>query len=124
MKDKITLRDKISMARVRPSDRVWDKVERGIEKEGRIKRVKNRSVIGWAAAVVILVLSYSIHRYDRNSPSYMPEILELNDQTGEINLPQDIYRLENAIPNYRKDGRLIPNYRVIWKNPLVPREKS
>lgn len=122
MKDRKIFQDKMAFARVKPSEKVWGKIEKGLEKEYRIKRFKNRSLIGWAAAFVILVFSYFIHRNDVNTTAYMPEILELNDYDGELDHWQNVYHMQKVIPNFRIDGRLVPNYKTIWENPLVPRE--
>ncbi len=124
MKEKRMLQDKINQARIVPSSRTWQKIEDRLELKHRSNAFRRRTVIGWAAAVFIIIMAYYAGRYDKYSPVYMPETLELNDQAGEIQLPQDFYHIPSTIAKYRKDGRLIPNYQTLWKNPLVPRERN
>lgn len=124
MKEKEILRDKINQARIMPSPRAWQKIEGHLESERRSNAFRRRTVIGWAAAVLIIVMAFYAGRYGTYSPVYMPVTLELNDQAGEIHLPHDFYQFPTTVTKYRNDGRLIPNYQTLWKNPLVPRERN
>ena len=123
MKNNKILRDKIQQARVLPSEGTWTKIEAELDKENRIGSLKKWSMTGWAAAVFILVAVYLSGQYKGNASSYSPETLKINDQVGDIHFPNDFYPTQSPADNYRKNGRLVPNYKAIWKNPLMPAEK-
>jgi len=124
MKARKILQDKINQARITPSARTWQKIEDRLERDYRSRSFKQRSVIGWAAALLIIVLAYYAGRYDGYSHAYMPEPLEFNDQAGKIQLPLDLYSIPASTVKYRNDGRLVPNYQALWKHPLIPRERN
>lgn len=122
MKNKKNLQDKINQAKVAASAGVWQKIEVGLDADQRTYRIRRNSIIGWAAAVLIIVLAYQAGKHEVKQPDYQPQTLQLTDQAGEIFLPRNIYPLQsNSIAEYHKGGRLVPNTQTLWKNPLVPR---
>lgn len=121
MSNKRNLQDKVNQVKVVPSTEVWGKIERNLDADHRIHRIRRNSIIGWAAALLVIVLAYQVGKYEIQSPDYQPQTLQLNDQAGENFLPQDFYSLQKPVTAYRKDGQLIPNSQALWKNPLVPR---
>lgn len=121
MKNTSNLQDKVNQATISPSINVWRKVEDGLDANRRRYRIRRNSFIGWAAAVLVIVLAYQAGRHEVNAPDYQPQTLQLYDQASKAVVPHDFYPLPNYETAYRKDGRLIPNAHTLWENPLVPR---
>lgn len=121
MKYKKNLQDKVSQATAHPSDRVWQKIETNLDGDRRLRRDRRNTVVGWAAAVFVVLMAYQAGKYEVNSSEYKPQTLPLSDHVAKSEVTYPTIQSYNAMISYRKDGQLIPNAQAIWENPLVPR---
>ena len=122
MNQKGMLQDKMNQLKIQPSERVWNHIEKRLDVTQKAQTSHLRTIWGIAAAIVLVIIAYFIGAKTAVGPVYSPMTLEVSDQASEVLLPPDSYNLRALEDiHYRKDGRLIPNARALWDNPLVPR---
>lgn len=118
MNQKVLWQDKLKDFRAYPSDRVWEKIEKGLDDADRENHDRHRTVWGIAAAIAIAVIAYLIGVKSGDAPEYFPTTLEIRDQASEVMIPLEYRVPEGYLDHNRKDGYLIPNAHTLWDNPL------
>lgn len=115
------LTDKIQNHRTTPNPLVWDKIESSLEVEGLKKQQSLYRRLMYAAAAIVLILSATFLLIQNQSQStYTTNPLAIATQQMED--PQLMVSQLNNIHEVKfqnKKGKLIPNYRVLSKKPLV-----
>ncbi|HLT93228.1 MAG TPA: hypothetical protein VKZ56_01645 [Membranihabitans sp.] len=118
MNQKDIWQDRLKDVRINPSRNLWFKIENRLDTDIRNSR---RTILGVAAAVVLMIVAYFAGIRSVASPEYTPMTLEINDQASEVPLPVEYQNPAIKELHYKKGGHLIPNARALWENPLVPK---
>lgn len=118
------IRDKLQDVRIETSAGTWEKVEKSLDDRMNRKTRIRKMYLKMAAAAAVILLAFFVGKYQPTVERYQLETVEIFSHQGSDHAPlKDLY--QNSTPHtYRKNGKLIPNYRMLWDRPLMPRERS
>jgi len=117
------IRDKAERGTFIPDRRVWNKIESRLAEHDLSMRKKFRFRVGWMAAAIAAIVSFYIFFTAQTEVPYYIETLT-SDQNTPHQRDVDVWIHSDYDLRFHKKGRLIPNYQLISKSPLIINNNS